>query len=163
LGRAWPIVALALVVLAGLAGCLASPAARDAFASGGLGAAVAAHPGGVIAGLALFRGFAHAGIPPDEGTLARMLGLGAPGLAFAALPGGVIADPSRSAFLGQALVASVVFAGSTILALTLVRMGSIGDDRGLDWTRNPTWIAVAAGLLVGAIALALLLAGYAGP
>jgi hypothetical protein len=59
LGRRWPAVALALVILAGLAGLLASGAARASL-SAGLGPTIAAHPGGLRRARDA-RGFAHCG------------------------------------------------------------------------------------------------------
>jgi hypothetical protein len=161
LGRAWPFAALGLVVLAGLVGLLASGAARGAL-SGGLVPALAAHPGGLLAGLAMLRGFAHARLPLAEDTLTRLLAFGAPGLAFAALLGGVIAEPYRSRFLADTLVASVVFVGSTVLALAFARLGAVGGQQGVDWRRNPAWLALTLLLLIGAIALSLPMAVIAG-
>ncbi len=161
LGRRWPPVALVLVVVAGVLGMLASGASRASL-SAGIGPALAAHPGGILAGLALLRGFAHARLPLAEGTLTRLLALGAPGLAFAALLGGLIAEPYRSWFLADTLVASIVFVGSTVLALAFARLGAIGDDRGIDWRRNPAWLGLTLLLLIAAIAAALPLAAVAG-
>jgi hypothetical protein len=157
LGVRWPLAAFALVVVAAAVGWLVSPEARAALPAG-LGPALAAHPGGLFAGLAMLRGFAHARVPPAEGTLARMLGFGVPGLALAALLGGAISEPYRSAFLAQTLAASILFIGCTVLALAFARLGAIGDDQGLDWRRNPIWLAVSFGLLLAVLALALPLA-----
>ena len=87
-----------------------------------------------------------------ESTLTHMLALGAPGLAFAALVGGIIGEPYRSRFLGDTLAASILFVGCTVLALAFARLGAIGDDQGLDWRHNPSWLALTLGLLIGAIA-----------
>src|SRR5262249_19759743 len=63
LGARWPFAAFALVALAAAAGWLASPEARAALPEG-IGPSLAAHPGGLLVGLAMLRGFAHARIPP---------------------------------------------------------------------------------------------------
>jgi hypothetical protein len=160
-GGRWPFVAFGLVVAAALVGWLASSAARASLGEG-IGPALGAHPGGLLAGIAMLRGFAHARLPPAESTLTHMLALGAPGLAFAALVGGLVGEPYRSGFLGDTLAASILFVGCTVLALAFARLGAIGDDQGLDWRRNPTWLALTLGLLIGAIALALPLASVAG-
>jgi hypothetical protein len=154
-------VAFGLVVAAAAVGWLASGTARAALA-GGVGPALAAHPGGLLAGLAMLRGFAHARLPPAESTLTHMLALGTPGLAFAALIGGLIGEPYRSRFLADALAGAIVFVGATVLALAFARLGAIGDDQGLDWRRNPTWLALTMGLLIVAILLALPMAAVAG-
>jgi cytochrome bd-type quinol oxidase subunit 2 len=161
LGKRWPFVALALVVAAAIVGLFASGAARAALAIG-IGPALAAHPAGVLAGLAMLRGFAHARLPLAEGTLTRLLALGAPGLAFAALIGGLIVEPYRSRFLTDTLAASIVFIGATVLALAFARLGAIGEDRGLDWRRNPSWLGLTVLLMIAAIAAALPMAAVAG-
>ncbi|HEY8799609.1 MAG TPA: DUF4129 domain-containing protein [Candidatus Limnocylindrales bacterium] len=160
-GGRWPIVALAVVVAAGTVGWLASPSARGALGDG-LGPAIAAHPGGWMAGLAVLRGFAHARLPLVEDTVARLLGLGVPGLAISAIVGGVIDEPFRGRFLADALGASIVFVVAATLALALTRMTAVGSDAGFDWRRNPTWLGLTVGLLVVAIVAAVPLSVVAG-
>jgi hypothetical protein len=160
-GPRWPAVALLLIAAAALAGVLASAAARAALA-GGLGPAVAAHPGGLLAGLAMFRGYAYAQLPIAEGTVSRLLALGAPGLAVASLVGGLIGEPYRTPFLTDAFGAAIVFVGSTVLALAFARLAALGADDGLDWRRNPSWLAMTLVLLVVVVAAALPLAAIAG-
>jgi hypothetical protein len=157
----WPVVALALIAAAGVVGWLVSPGARESLA-GGLGPSIAAHPGGWMAGLALLRGFAHARLPLLEGTIARLLGLGVPGLAACAIVGGVIVEPFRGRFLADALSASIVFILSGTLALALTRLTSIGGDAGFDWRRNPTWLVMTIALLVIAVVVAIPLSVVAG-
>jgi len=161
LGGRWPMVALALIALAGTVGWLASPTARATLGEG-LGPAIAAHPAGWMAGLALLRGFAHAQLPLLEGTIARLLGLGVPGLAGCAIVGGVIGEPFRSRFLGDTLGASIVFIVAATLALAMTRLTSVGGDAGFDWRRNPTWVVVAVALLVVAVLAAIPLSVVAG-
>lgn len=161
LGRRWPVVALGLVAGAGAAGWLISGEARAAL-SAGIGPAIAAHPGGWLAGLALLRGFAHARLPPEEGTVARLLEIGVPGVAALALLGGAIADPYRTRFLGDALAAAIVFIGSTVLALAVVRLETIGVEGAFDWRRNPTWLGLTVLLVIGAIVAAIPLSFVAG-
>ena len=110
----------------------------------------------------MLRGFAHARLPLAERTLTRLLAFGAPGLAFAALLGGIIVEPYRGRFLADALAASILFIGSTVLALAFARLGAIGDQQGIDWRRNPAWLALSVLLLIGVIAAALPLAAIAG-
>jgi hypothetical protein len=115
-----------------------------------------------MAGLALLRGFAHARLPLLEGTIARLLGLGVPGLAACAIVGGVIVEPFRGRFLADALSASIVFILSGTLALALTRLTSIGGDAGFDWRRNPTWLVMTIALLVVAVVVAIPLSVVAG-
>jgi len=161
LGERWPAVAFGLMVVVAVVGVLASPAARAALADG-IGPALAAHPGGLVAGLAVLRGFAHAELPLSESTVARLLALGTPGLALASLVGGVIAEPFRTRFLGDAMAAAIVFVGAAVLALAFTRLAAVGTDEGLDWRRNPAWLGLALFLLVAAIVAAVPLAAIAG-
>ena len=160
-GARWPAVALLLIAIAAIAGVLASSAARTALADG-IGPAVAAHPGGLLAGLAVLRGYAYAQLPIAEGTVSRLLALGAPGLAVASLIGGLIGEPYRSRFLADAFSAAIVFVGSTVLALAFARLAVLGADHGLDWRRNPSWLAMTLVLLVVVVVAALPLAAIAG-
>lgn len=161
LAARWPIVALGLVALGGLAGCLLAADARTALANG-VGPALAAHPGGIVAGLAVLRGFAHARLPLAEGTVTRLLSVGVPGLALAALLGGAIGDPFRARFLADALGGSIVFVAAAVLALAFARLGAIGVDGGFDWRGNPVWLGLTVLLLIVAIVVAIPLSAVAG-
>lgn len=161
LGRRWPGMAFGLVLGASLVGLLLSGAARDAMVDGA-GPAVAAHPGGLLAGLALLRGFAHARLPLAEGTLSRLLAVGVPALALAATLGGLIGDPYRTQFLADAFAAAIVYVSATVLALAFTQLDAVGFDAGFDWRRNPSWLFLAVAMLVAATAIAIPLASVAG-
>ncbi|HET7472298.1 MAG TPA: DUF4129 domain-containing protein [Candidatus Limnocylindrales bacterium] len=161
LGDRWPIVALGIAGLGAAAGWALSEEARSA-AGSGIGPAIAAHPGGIVAGLAVLRGYAHARLPLSESTVARLLSVGIPGIALVALLGGLIGEPLRSAFLGEALGAAVVFVAAAALALALVRLDDVGQDGGFDWRRNPPWLLLAVVVLIVAIVGAIPLAAVAG-
>jgi hypothetical protein len=152
LGGSWPNAALGLSLAGGAVGWLIAPEARAALAADGIWAAIAAHPGGWIAALAVLRGFAHARVPLSESTLAHLLAFGIPGVALAAIAGGMIAEPWRGRFLDDALVAAIAFAISASLCLALVRLSEIGVDGGFDWRRNPSWVALLV-VLVAATAI----------
>jgi hypothetical protein len=161
LGNRWPAVAFAIVLGSGAVGWLTSPAARAALGDG-IGPALAAHPGGWLAGLALLRGFAHARIPLGESTVTNLIAIGVPGLAFAATLGGLIVDPYRSRFLADSLDAAIVFVAAAVLALAFTRLDAIGSDGGFDWRRNPPWLVLTVAMLVAAIVVAIPLASVAG-
>jgi hypothetical protein len=161
LGDRWPFVAVAVAGLGAAAGWAMADEARAA-ASGGFGPGLAAHPGGMMAGLAVIRGYAHARLPLAEGTLSRLLSIGIPGLAVVAVIGGLVGEPYRSAFLGDSLGAAIVFVAAAALALALVRIDEVGLDGGFDWRRNPPWLGLAVLVLVVAIAAAIPLAAVAG-
>jgi len=161
LGSRWPAVAFALVAGSGAIGWIADPGARAALGEG-IGPALAAHPGGWLAGLAILRGFAHARIPLAEDTVANLLVIGIPGLALAASLGGLIGEPYRTRFLADSLGAAIVYVGAAVLALALTRLDAIGLDAGFDWRRNPPWLIATIGMLVVAIVIAIPLATVAG-
>ena len=116
----------------------------------------------MLLGLAVFRGFAHARLPLAESTITHLLALGIPGLAAASLIGGLISEPYRTRFLADALSASILFIGATVLALAFTRLAAMATDEELDWRRNPAWLALALVMLIGAIVAAVPLAGVAG-
>jgi hypothetical protein len=154
LGNGWPIIALGLIVAAAVTGGLLAPAARAALGEG-LGPALAAHPGGWVAGLAVLRGFAHAQLPVAEATVSNLLALGVPGLVIAAIAGGLIVEPFRGRFLADAFTASIVFIVAATVALAVTRLMAIGNEAGFDWRRNPAWLGLVVVLLSVAIVSAL--------
>ncbi len=163
LGERWPVVGLGLCVAGGAAGWLSLPEARAALGGGAVGDALAANPGGWLAALAILRGFAHARLPLSEETIGRLLGAGVPGLAIAAIVGGMVAEPFRGRFLADAIVAVIVFATTATVALALTRLAAVGADSGFDWRRNPTSVGLLAVLVLAAGALAIPAASIAAP
>jgi hypothetical protein len=163
LGSRWPLVALSLLAIAGTIGWLASPDARTALTQVGLGHALAVHPGGWLAALAVLRGFAHARLPLGERTLARLLSAGIPGLAIAAVAGGMVAEPWRGLFLRDALIAAVAFATCATLSLAMARLTAVGADSGFDWRRNPAWVGLLVVLVAATAAVAIPASSVAGP
>lgn len=154
LGDRWPPVALGLAIGASIVGLFVAPAARAALAPGGAGlvAAIGENPGGLLVGLAVLRGYSHASIPLGEDRLARLLVGGTIAISTLGLVGGLIAEPYRSRFEGDAMTATLAFAGCAVLALALTRLTVVGTGYGADWPRNPVWV----GLLISIVAVALL-------
>ncbi len=163
LGERWPLVGLGLCAAGGAAGWLSSPEARAALGVGALGDALAANPSGWLAALAILRGFAHARLPLSEETIGRLLGAGVPGLAVAAIVGGIVAEPFRGQFLADAIVAVIVFATTATVALALTRLAAVGADSGFDWRRNPASVGLLAVLVVAASTLAVPASSVAAP
>lgn len=156
LGDRWPPLALVLAIGASVVGLFVDPAARAALAPGGAGpgAAIGANPGGLLVGLALLRGYSHASVPLGEDRLVRLLLGGTVVISLLGLVGGLIAEPYRSRFEGDAMTATLAFAGCAVLALALTRLTLVGAGSGADWPKNPVWV----GLLISIVALALLAA-----
>jgi hypothetical protein len=163
LGPRWPAAALALMAIAGTIGWLASPAARAAIGEVGVGHALAVHPGGWLASIAVLRGFAHGRLPLGEQTLSRLLTVGIPGLAIVTLAGGMVAEPWRGRFLADALIAAIAFATSATLSLAMARLTAVGADSGFDWRRNPAWVGLLIVLVAVTAAVAIPASLVAGP
>lgn len=166
-GDAWPNLAAGLAFAAGAIGWLSSAEVRSVLATsgiGGIGDALAVNPGGWVAGIAFIRGIPYARLPPDPRPIATALAVGTPGIAIAALLGGMIADPWRAAFLGDATIEVVVFLLAGVASLTLSRLSLVGSGAGgVDWRRNPAWVGFAIVLLVAIAATAVATSLVAGP
>ncbi len=150
-GEAWSMVAVGLAAVAGVAGWLASGEVRSLLAAGGvdgIGAALAANPGGWLAALAFLRGLAHARRPVDASRVGTVLALAVPALATAALVGGMISEPARGRFLATAQLQVLVFLAASVLALALARLANVGRGAHVDWRRNPGWLALAGSLVL---------------
>lgn len=166
LGRAWPFVAVGLVVVAGVGGVLASAAARDVITGqgiAGLALAAGANPGGLVAGVALLRGTSYAAPGLRVEGLDRLLGAGTVAIVVAAVIGGFVPDPWRARFIADTLFAGVVFAAASILALALRRQALEGRDRGADWQRNPRWVALLVVVVAAIVGAAALSSGFVRP
>lgn len=146
----WPAIGIGLVVLGCLVGLAASAEIREALAAGVLepGRILEPNPGGLLLGLAVLRGMAHAQLPLAEDRLATLLGVGTMVLTIVAAIGSLVAEPHRSRFEAEALRDTVVFAGSAIVAIALTRLSNVGSESGADWPRNPVWVATIIGLVV---------------
>lgn len=155
LGDRWPRTALALVAVAGIVGWLVEPAALGGLVQLDPGAALRAHPGGFLAGLAFFRGFAYAAPVGSEVVLERLLQLGLPGLAIPVLLTGALPEPWRSIGLQEELVATVVFLVAATIGVALERVSAVARSTGFDWRGNRAWLALVALLAIGVVAAAI--------
>lgn len=162
-GDRWPLLAAILTIVAGGIGWLLAPEVRSAIADGEIARAFGANPGGWLAGVAVLRGFRHSRLPLNEPTLAAMLGLGIPGIAMAAIAGGMVVEPFRGRFLADALVAATIFVACATIALALARLTDVGADSGFDWRRNPPWLALVGVLVVAVAIVAQPVSAVAGP
>jgi uncharacterized protein DUF4129 len=154
-GDRWPSIALLLVALGGMVGWLSSPVARSTLVTSGVIPALGVNVAGWVAGIAVLRGFSHARLPISAGTLATVFAVGVPGIAVAAMAGGMITEPHQGRFLADSLVAAVVFAGGCVLALAIARLTAVGQGSGFDWRRNPTWVALLVVLVLTTLAVAV--------
>ncbi|MFZ5852942.1 MAG: DUF4129 domain-containing protein [Chloroflexota bacterium] len=143
-----PPLVVGAAVLGGAVGWLADERARALLGQGSLEAALASHPAGWLAGIALWRGARHRDPASDDlvvGSLLRwgIIGLGVPWLVGWNLGAG------RAVFAAQALPATLAFVAAGLVAVGVTRLDALGRASGLDWRRNRAWLA----LLVGAVAL----------
>jgi hypothetical protein len=163
LGDRWPLVAAGLCLAGGVIGWLSSPEAIASLRVGSLGDALAANPAGWLAAVAIARGFAHARLPLNEATLGNLLGAAVPGLAVAAIVGGMVTEPYRGLFLTESIVASIAFVTSATLALALTRLTALGADAGFDWRRNPSWVGLLTVLVLATAGLAIAASAITAP
>jgi hypothetical protein len=162
-GARWPLIALLLVAAGALGGWLSSPAARAGLAAGDPVAAFGANPGGLLAGLAILRGFAHAGEHLAAGTIGRMVFVGLPALGVLAALGGMVAEPWRGQFLAGAGVAAAVFAAAGLLALAFAGFAEIERSGAPTWRGNPAWIGLLLVAVAALVATAIPFSTVAGP
>jgi hypothetical protein len=163
LGDRWPRTALALVGLAGAAGWIASPAVIARLLTLDLGGALAANPGGWLAGLAFLRGTAHARSVTSEATLERLVEWGLPGLVIPVLLAGMLPEPWRSEATSGVIAAVVVFLVSGTVGVAVARIAGMGSSGGFDWRRNRAWLALVGLLALGVVVAALPAAFLVGP
>ncbi len=165
-GERWPAVAAVLAIGAAAGAWLASPEVRRILEADGLrslGNALAANLAAWLTAVAFVRGIAHARLPEDPRRIGNVLGLAIPGLAAAAIVGGMVAEPFRSGFLAQAQVEVLLFLVTGVLALALSRLALVATGTAVDWRRNPAWLALLVALLAGTAALAIAVSLFAGP
>jgi len=150
-----------LAVAAGTMAWLLAPEVRVALIQGDPGAALAAHPGGWIGALAVWRGHAHHSRVVDEEVQDQLMRWGLPVVAVAWLIGDLAAGRAGSgiqeAFTALAFIGSLMFVGSGVLALGLARLATVrGDGPG-----GGSWfgfvLLVALGVTVLGIPAALFL------
>lgn len=158
----WPTLGLILVVSGGIAGVLLAPASRAALAAGDPATAFLANPGGVLAGLAVLRGFPHAAPHLAFATIARAVFAGIPGLGFSAAVGGMVADPWRTEFLTGAAVATGLFIAAGILALTFAGFAEVQRSGAPAWRGNPAWIGTLCLAVAGLLAIAIPISAVGG-
>ena len=149
LGDRWSRVAVALAALAGLIGWLTSPN-------------LVGSPGGWLAGVAFVRGMAHARLPVDPQRIGTLLAVGVPGLAVAAILGGMVTEPWRGDFREAAQAQVLLFLVTGVSALALARLGEAGAGARIDARRNPAWLMLLGGLVLAATALAIWVGATAG-
>lgn len=119
--------------------------------AGDLRAALLANPGGLLAGIAVIRGTAHADAASDGATVEGMLGPGLLGLAVFWMIATLIGLVALPALAGTALTASVAFVTATLLALGLARLAELRHE-GMEQGDSRRWL----GLLLGVTGLMLL-------
>jgi hypothetical protein len=166
LGDAWPVLAAGLMVGAALGGVLLSPDARSLVLTHGLDGlegAVNAHPGGLLAGLAVLRGSAYATPGLSSERLERLLVRGSVVIVIAAILGELAGGPVRAQLAMDTLAAGLVFAAAGIVGLALRRQALEGRDRGADWHRNPRWVALMVLVVIGLTLLAAVSSGLVRP
>lgn len=159
---AWEAFGLpAIAVVAGALCWLLAPEVRVALVEGDLQVALAAHAGGWIGAVAVYRGHAHHSRDEDEVVQDTLMRWGLPVLVGAWLIGDLAARNGgpllHDAFTAVAFIGSLLFIGSGVLALGLARLAAVrGDGPG-----GGSWfgfaLVVALGMTVIAIPAAYVL------
>ncbi len=146
---------LLLLAALGLTGWLWSAGARDLLLAGDLVGAVARHPGGWLMVVAGMRGVGRA-FEVDDRALTRLVLGGIPALAIPWALGQLAAPVGlRPAFTDAAFVASLTFVTAGFIAAGLARLGEIGRETGIDWTRDRSWMGTVFGVLVVVLAIGI--------
>ncbi len=153
--RHWPALGTLAVFTAALVGVAMSGAARAALAAGSPAGAVGENPAGLLAGLAVLRGYPHAGDRLAVDTAARALFIGIPLLAIVAAVGGMIAEPWRSGFLRDAAIDAALFIVAGLLTLALAALADVRPGGAASLRGNPVWIALVAVAVMALLAFAV--------
>lgn len=115
------------------------------------------HPAGILLGLAVLRGSAHAGALDDERIAEAALGPGLAGVAglwvLLTATGGT-AEPS---VVGSATSATVIFVTAGLLSMGLARFADLRGT-GVQGTDRRRWLGVLIGVVAGLLALTVPLA-----
>jgi hypothetical protein len=159
----WPNLTVALTAAAGVVGWLCDPSALAALGRLDLADAVAHHPAGWLAALAFLRGSAHARPTSSQGAMETLLTVALPGLAVPLLLGGLLHEPGRGQFLGDARVAVVLFLAAATAGVAVARLAALRGPAGFDWRRNRAWLALLVVLVLGVSLIALPIAALLGP
>ena len=154
----WQVVTTTAIV-AGLIGTLLGPGVVRTLLAGDPADALAAHPGGWLLGLAVFRGMVEAGSFDDPDRASRPFVRGVLALTVIWLYSGLLPAAAVASFQDAALGPTLVFATVGAAAIGLRRVHSIAAPAGIEWWRNRAWLAALAGLVVFLAIVAILLAG----
>jgi hypothetical protein len=140
----------ALALLAGVAGWLADPAARDALTASKLPWEVlATQPAGWLLGIAVLRGGAHRDVDHESETSTRAITFGLPVLAASLLLG----LGSGSAFVVPAVVGSTVCVAAGLLSIGRARLQELETLGSVTHGRRTWPILAAAVVAMAALAI----------
>lgn len=154
----YTLIGSGLTVVAAAIGTLAfvpDIARSDVFA------AISAHPGGLLVGVAFLRGTAHAEEGAEAGNVERILGIGLFGLVVFWPIFSLAGLSVRAAFAQPALSASISFVTASLLAMGLARLASLGGD-GVGRPTRRRWLFLLFGVLGLALMVSLPLAAALG-
>lgn len=107
---------------------------------------------GLLLGFAVWRGTRHADPEADDLVTSGLVGWGTPLLAIPWLIGGL---RPGAAFAGTALVDTLTFAASGLVAVGLTRLEALDRSVGVDWRQNRAWLALLIAVVGGTTLVAL--------
>ncbi|MGH2467012.1 MAG: hypothetical protein ACRDGL_04705 [Candidatus Limnocylindrales bacterium] len=147
-GSGTDVVGLAVLTLvAAIVGVGLDTTALGLLLGGDPGGAVASHPAGLLAGLAVLRGARHREPALEDVVVGRLLSWAVPGLALPWIVGGSAAEPWRSMFVQAAFPATLLLVTAGLLAIGLARLDELARVAGPDWHLRRSWLLLATGVL----------------
>ncbi|MDQ3553099.1 MAG: DUF4129 domain-containing protein [Chloroflexota bacterium] len=159
-GARRPVVWVGAAMGAGIVGFVAEPTALAAIASRNPLDALAAHAGGLLAGVAVVRGSRYASARDDESELSNLLDRGLPALAVPwLLAAALTTGATRTAFDTGAFIGTVLFAGLGFVALGMARLRSMGIEPRLGGGGR-AWLTVVLAAPIAVLLIAVPIAAW---
>lgn len=143
----WRGIAAAAVGL-GAVGMLTAPGVFAGLVAGDPGAALAAHPGGWLLGIAAFRGLLGGGVRADADEAGKPFARSVIVLTLAWLYAGLLPASSQVAFRAATLGPTVLFSVAGVAAASLHRVQAVAVPAGIAWWRNRVWLVTVTGALL---------------
>ncbi len=154
-GSRWPVVATLLVGLAAVIGWILSAHSRAALLSAYPPAALSAHPGGWLMGLAFLRGVSISTTDHDAAPAESLVLVGIPAIALAYALATTMDRPRLDAFAAEADPDTILFVACGLVGLALVRIRWLGAVSSVRWSTNRAWLGLLLALVAGMLLIAV--------
>jgi hypothetical protein len=154
-GSRWPLVATLLVGLAAVIGWMLSGQTRAELLSAYPAAALSAHPGGWLMGLAFLRGVSISTADRDAAPAGSLVVVGIPAIALAYALANTMDQPRLAAFAADAHPDTILFVACGLVGLALVRIRWLGAISLVSWNTNRAWLGLLVVLVTGMLLIAV--------